>query len=90
MLITYQLKENSLTLKAFVESFKDKVSLIVNLCTIFVLILFIYIPFLNKVSYIVPLELKWWIYIVILVLFAVIPFDIFKIIDRIRKSKNKR
>lgn len=90
MLITYQLKENSLTLKAFVESFKDKVSLIVNLCTIFILILFIYIPFLNKVSYMVPLELKWWICIVILVLFAVIPFDIFKIVDRIRKSKNKR
>ena len=90
MLITYQLKGNSLTLKSFVESFKDKVSLIVNLCTIFVLILFIYIPFLNKVSYMVPLELKWWICIVILVLFAVIPFDIFKIIDRIRKSKNKR
>ena len=35
-------EESNETLKAFVESFKDKVSLIVNLCTIFVLILFIY------------------------------------------------
>ena len=79
MLITYQLKGNELTLKAFADSFKDKVSLLVNLGVIIGLIILIYIPIFSKIANTIPLELKWWLLIIILVLTAIIPFDIIKI-----------
>ena len=79
MLITYQLKGNELTLKAFAGSFKDKVSLLVNLGVIIGLIILIYIPIFSKIANTIPLESKWWLLIIILVLTAIIPFDIIKI-----------
>lgn len=82
MLITYQLKDSDLTLKAFAKSFKDKVSLIVNLGVIIGLIIFIYIPFFNNVANTISLEFKWWVCIILLVLLAVLPFDIIKIINK--------
>ncbi|MDD6272819.1 MAG: cation-translocating P-type ATPase [bacterium] len=88
MLITYQLKNNDLTLKAFFQSFKDKVSLIINLGVIIGLIIFIYTPFFNNIANTVSIRLEWWIYIILLVLLAVLPFDLFKIIKK-RKSINK-
>ena len=85
MLITYQIKSNSLTLKSFVESFKDRVSLIVNFGVISGLILFIYIPFFNSASNLMPLEIKWWLIIILLVFLAVLPFDILKIFNNKKK-----
>lgn len=82
MLITYQLKGDELTLKAFVKSFKDKASLLVNLGVILGLIILVYVPIFNKIANTMPLELKWWILIIILVLTAILPFDIFKFIKR--------
>lgn len=87
MLITYQLKGKESTLKAFIKSFQDKVSLIVNLGVILGLIMFIYIPFFRNIANMMPLDLKHWILIILLVLLAVLPFDIFKVP---KKEKNKR
>lgn len=85
MLITYQLRGNDFTLKAFVKSFKDKVSLIVNLGVIIGLTMFVYVPFFNTVANTTPLELKWWLLIIGLVLLAILPFDIFKVINKRKK-----
>ena len=82
MLITYQLKGDESTLKAFVKSFKDKVSLLVNLGVILGLIILVYVPIFNKIANTMPLELKYWILIISLVLTAILPFDIFKFIKR--------
>ena len=79
MLITYQLKGNEFTLKAFINSFKDKVSLLVNLGVMLGLTMLIYIPILNKMANTIPLEPKWWLLILILVLISILPFDIFKL-----------
>ena len=85
MLITYQLRGNDFTLKAFVKSFKDKVSLIVNLDVIIGLTMFVYVPFFNTVANTTPLELKWWLLIIGLVLLAILPFDIFKVVNKRKK-----
>lgn len=85
MLITYQLRGNDFTLKAFVNSFKDKVSLIVNLGVIIGLTMFVYVPFFNTVANTMPLELKWWLLIIGLVLLAILPFDIFKVVNKRKK-----
>lgn len=85
MLITYQLRGNDFTLKAFVKSFKDKVSLIVNLGVIIGLTMFVYVPFFNTVANTTPLELKWWLLIIGLVLLAILPFDIFKVVNKRKK-----
>lgn len=78
MLITYQLRGHEWTLKAFVRSFKDRVSLLVNLGVMIGLIVLIYIPFFNSLANTSPLGLKWWLVIICLVLLSVVPFDILK------------
>ena len=84
ILIAYQLKSNNSTIKSFLEGLKDKISLMVNTTILLGLLLLIYIPFLNKTANTHPLELKHWIYIILLTLIAVLPFDIMKI----NKTKN--
>ena len=88
MLITYQLKNDKLTITNLIFSFKDKVSLIVNFGIITGLLLYIYLPFFNNVANTSALTIKWWCIIILLVLLAILPFDIFKLI-RIKKQKNK-
>ena len=87
MLITYQLKNNKLTITNFLDSFKDKVSFIVNFGIMVGLLLYIYFPFFNKVANTSPLMIKWWGYVIILVLLAILPFDIFKVLKK-REMKN--
>ena len=79
LLITYQIKDNNLTITNFIKSFKDKISLIINICVLLVLIILTYIPFFNKVANTTPLELTHWLYIIILTLLAILPFDFKKI-----------
>ena len=86
MLITYQLKNDKLTITNLIFSFKDKVSLIVNFGIITGLLLYIYLPFFNNVANTSALTIKWWCIIILLVLLAILPFDIFKLI-RIKKQK---
>ena len=87
ILIAYQLKSNNSTIKSFLEGLKDKISLMVNTTILLGLLLFIYIPFLNKTANTHPLELKHWIYIILLTLIAVLPFDIMKI-NKIKNLEN--
>ena len=76
--LTYQIKDDELTLKSYINSFKDKVSLLVNLGVLLGLIIIIYVPFFNKIANTMPLEPKWWLLIITLVLASILPFDIFK------------
>ena len=82
MLIAYQLKNNETTISNFLRSFKDKVSLIVNIGIIVLLLIYIYLPFFNKLANTTPLTIKWWLFILLFVLLAVLPFDIFKIVKK--------
>lgn len=86
MLITYQLKGKELTLTAFVKSFRDKVSFTVNLGVILGLIVLIYIPFFRNIASMMSLEFKHWVLIILLVLLAVLPFDILKIAKKSKKQ----
>ena len=79
MLIAYQLKNNKLTITNFLYSFKDKVSLIINIGIMIGLLLYIYYPFFNKVANTSPLTIKWWCCVITLVFIAVLPFDVFKV-----------
>lgn len=79
MFITYQLKDSKNTILTFIESFKDKVSTIVTSGIILGLLAFIYLPFYNKVANTLPLDIKWWLLIIFLVLISVKHFDILKI-----------
>ena len=69
------------------HSFKDKVSLIVNTVIIILLLLYIYLQFFNKVANTYPIGIKMWIYIIILTLISVLPFDIIKIINKVKEYK---
>ena len=82
MLIAYQLKNNKLTIINFLSSFKDKVSFIVNFGITVGLLIYIYSPFFNPLANTTPLTIKWWLYIIIIVLLAVLPFDIIKVIKK--------
>lgn len=82
MLIAYQLKNNKTTISNFLRSFKDKVSLIINIGIIVLLIIYIYLPFFNKLANTTPLTIKWWLFILLFVLLAVLPFDILKIVKK--------
>ena len=82
MLIAYQLKNNKLTIINFLNSFKDKVSFIVNFGITVGLLIYIYSPFFNPLANTTPLTIKWWLYIIIIVLLAVLPFDIIKLIKK--------
>lgn len=84
MLIAYQLRDSKMTIKNLIYSFKDKISLIVNFGIFTGLLIYIYSPFFNGVANTSPLSLTQWIYIIMLVLFAVLPFDIFKFIKKDR------
>ena len=80
--IAYELKSTNTTIHNFLESFKDKISIIVNTCILTGLLLLIYLPFFNKVANTSALSLNSWSLIILLTLLAVIPFDIFKFINR--------
>lgn len=88
ILITYQLKNDKLTITNIILSFKDKVSFIVNSAITIGLLLYIYLPFFNKVANTSSLNIKCWIYVTLLTLVAVLPFDIFKVIKRIKNKNN--
>lgn len=79
ILIAYQLKNNKLTITNILSSFNDKISFVVNFGITIGLILYVYLPFFNKVANTSPLTLKRWLFIVVISLLAVLPFDIFKI-----------
>ena len=82
MLIAYQLRERKNTISTFISCLKDKATIIVTLGIITGLLICIYIPFCNAIASTYPISVKWWIFIIIFVLIAVIPFDILKVIKK--------
>ena len=89
MLITYQLRSSSLTITNFIDSFKDKICILVNLGITISLLMFIYIPFFNNVANTTPLDIKSWLFIIFNTLLAIIVFDILKINDIIYLKRRK-
>ena len=79
MLIAYQLRSRDLTIKSFISCLTDKVSLAIVIGVVVGLAGLIYIPFFNEVANTTPLSFVWWIYTILLVLLAVIPFDMNKL-----------
>ena len=73
------MKENLRNIKEPILNFKDKVSTIVTSGIILGLLAFIYLPFYNRVANTLPLDIKWWLLIIFLVLISVKHFDILKI-----------
>ncbi len=82
MLIAYQLRERKNTISTFISCLKDKATIIVTLGIIIGLLICIYIPFCNAIASTYPISIKWWIFIIVFVLIAVIPFDILKVIKK--------
>lgn len=82
MLIAYQLRERKNTISTFISCLKDKATIIVTLGIITGLLICIYIPFCNAIASTYPISIKWWIFIIVFVLIAVIPFDILKVIKK--------
>lgn len=82
VLVTYQISSSELTIKSLLKSFKDKISLLINFEVVIGLLLLVYVPFFNRNASTAPIGIKSWIIIFTLVLLAVVPFDIFKIMKR--------
>lgn len=76
---------DKLTLNNFFDGFKDKISIIINFGVIILLLIYIYLPFFNTVANTSSLTIKWWLYVVLLVLLLVLPFDILKLKKRKKK-----
>lgn len=82
ILVAYQIKSDKLVINTFVESFKDKISIFVNSGILLGLLLLIYLPFFNQISNTEPLNVKYWICILILSIFTIIPFEIYKFLKK--------
>ena len=76
ILIAYQIKSPKLTIKTIIKDLKNKTSIIVNTSIIAGLLILIYVPFFNDVANTYPIDIEWWLLIIILSILAVIPFDI--------------
>ncbi len=87
ILISHQLTSKELTIKNFLETLKDKISVAINLIMILILVAVIYIPFFNKLAHTQPIEWSDWGAIVGLSLIAVLPFDLLKVIHKIHSKK---
>ena len=82
ILVAYQIKSDKLVINTFVESIKDKISIFVNSGILLGLLLLIYLPFFNQISNTEPLNVKYWICILILSIFTIIPFEIYKFLKK--------
>ena len=78
ILAAFQLKSSNITIKEIIKSLKDKFTIFVNAAIIIGLIIMIYVPFFNKIANTTPIDLKWWLYIIVAAFITVIPFDISK------------
>lgn len=83
--VVYVLESNELAIKNLISNLKDKVICLINSIIVLVLILIIYIPFLNNIVNTSPLKLTDWLLAIIISIIATFTFDIFKKIN-IRKK----
>ena len=90
ILISHQLTSKELTIKNFIETLKDKISVSINTIMILILIAVVYVPFFNKLANTTAISLANWGLVILLALIAVIPFDILKIIYKFRSKKLKK
>lgn len=77
MMCANTMKSRKLTITNFIESFEDKVIMLINLAILFILLVLIYSP-LNKYANMCALSLKEWLVIIILTFLVTIPLDIVK------------
>ncbi len=72
------LKNRDLTIINFINGLKDKTILLINSLILFILLMLIYVPFLQIQVGMCSITLKDWVLIIILSLLVTIPFDITK------------
>jgi Ca2+-transporting ATPase len=82
--VVYVLQSNELAVKNFIVDFKDKTIVIINSLILFMLLLIIYIPFLNKIVRTSSLKLKDLLIVILISALATFSFDILK--KKIRKE----
>lgn len=87
MLISYELVSKELTIKNIINCFKQKICIIIDLFILICLIVIIYVPFFNDVAHTTSLSLNNWLLVIIMTIIAVIPFDIFKVVNKLKKKR---
>jgi Ca2+-transporting ATPase len=90
IIISHQLTSKEITIKNFLETLKDKISVSINTIMILILVAVVYVPFFQKLANTNAISLSDWGLVVLLALLAVIPFDLLKIIYKIRTKKSKK
>lgn len=87
ILISHQLTSKELSLKNFLTTLKDKISMFINVVMITILLLVVYVPFFNRLANTTAISFMDWCVVIPLALVAVIPFDLLKIIHKIKTKK---
>ena len=77
--IVYVLQSNEIAIKNLIADLKDKAIVFINSIILIMLLLIIYVPFLNKIVGTTRLDIKHLILVVIISILATFSFDILKI-----------
>ena len=77
--IVYVLQSSDLAIKNFYTDLKDRVIVLINFIILFILLLLIYVPTLNKVVGTTPLNIGELLVALLIALLATIPFDLIKL-----------
>ncbi len=83
--LVYVLQSNEIAIKNLIADLKDKTIVFINSIILIMLLLIIYVPFLNKIVGTTRLDIKHLILVVIISILATFSFDILKI----KKAQNK-
>ena len=85
--VVYVLQSDDYAIKNFFQDFKDKVIVLINSIILVVLLLFIYVPFLNRIIGMTPLNPLELLGAFGLAILATLAFDLFKKPRRRKQSK---
>lgn len=77
MMSANTMKSRKLTLVNFIESFKDKVIILINVVILAILLILVYSPLCEHAN-MCAIGFKEWMLVIVLTLLVTVPFDIFK------------
>jgi magnesium-transporting ATPase (P-type) len=80
--LVYVLESDKSALLNFIDSFKDKIILLINTVILVALILIIYVPVLNNLVGTVPLPQNYLVLVLVVSLLSTVPFDLRKLFKR--------
>lgn len=81
--LVYVLQSKKIAIKNFIDDLSDKVIVGINLAIVIILLLLIYVPFLNNLVGFCPISFTDLILCILLAMLATLPFDILKIFKNI-------